>query len=287
MKGRKINDTAIKARQIPDDHCVRAAFWTSMFQPQAPCFILKKMVWNPGEKDFYFSCPPGKDLILFIYCTKGECSITASGQTFVIKSGQTFIFNIKDGYEAKALSKEFGFIWIQIFGDLSNAVLEHILKNHGHISQGNESILSLCRQIFSVASHGWSYDRDIQISCLLYNLLGALHMSRVNDNVIQNAVVYMQEHYQENLTTPLLARLCFLGTSQFISRFKKNCSATPMEYLTNLRIDKAKNLLLTTDMPVSTVAHTTGFEDTSYFTRVFKKITGQTPREFRKSLLGS
>ena len=77
MKGRKINDTAIKARQIPDDHCVRAAFWTSMFQPQAPCFILKKMVWNPGEKDFYFSCPPGKDLILFIYCTKGECSITA------------------------------------------------------------------------------------------------------------------------------------------------------------------------------------------------------------------
>ena len=52
MKGRKINDTAIKARQIPDDHCVRAAFWTSMFQPQAPCFILKKMVWNPGEKDY-------------------------------------------------------------------------------------------------------------------------------------------------------------------------------------------------------------------------------------------
>ena len=56
---------------------------------------------------------------------------------------------------------------------------------------------------------------------------------------------------------------------------------TVVEYITKKRIDKAKQLLTNTDLPIMTVAEYTGYPDYSYFTRVFRKETGVTPRAYR------
>ena len=274
----------IKPTQGGDIHTLRFAYWTSMYDPASPCFILKKIAWIQTDQDFFFMCPEGNDIILFVYCTKGKGIVFNGEKTFIFSQGEALIFNIRDGYRAEARSKDFHFIWIQMTGSFPNAVLEHHLKDRGHICATGPEVVTVCDKIFNIACKGWSYEGDIKISYFLYELMGTLLISISQDTTIEVAVEYIQNHYMEPLSTPQLAELCYLGTSQFIKRFRENFGVTPKQYVINYRVDKAKYLLLDTDLPVSMVAASVGFEDSSYFTRIFKKIAGTTPHDFRKSL---
>lgn len=66
-------------------------------------------------------------------------------------------------------------------------------------------------------------------------------------------------------------------------RFRAAYGMTPLAYLNRLRMERAKDLLSTTELRVSEVAHRLGFEDFRYFTRLFRKVTGSTPREHRSA----
>lgn len=274
----------MKTTQGGEIHTIRFAYWTSMYDPASPCFILKKIAWIQTNQDFFFSCPPGNDIILFVYCNKGKGIVYNGEKTFMFSQGEALIFNIRDGYRAESRSEDFRFVWIQMAGNLPEAVLEHHLKDRGHIFPVGPEVLPICDQIFHISRKGWSYEGDIKISYLLYELMGTLLVSFPRDNTIELAVSYIQDHYMEPLTTAQLAKLCYLGTSQFIKRFKESFALTPKQYVNNYRVDKAKYLLMDTELPVSNVAASVGFEDSSYFTRVFKRIVGVTPHDFRKSL---
>ncbi|MDD4745594.1 MAG: helix-turn-helix transcriptional regulator, partial [Eubacteriales bacterium] len=65
-------------------------------------------------------------------------------------------------------------------------------------------------------------------------------------------------------------------------QFTRAVTMTPLAYLTRVRIEQARELLLTTRMPVSEVAPACGFESPSYFSRIFRSLTGQTPGMFRR-----
>lgn len=246
---------------------------------------IKKMAWIQANKDFFFECSKGSDIVLFVYCTKGQGIVYYNSKTFNLSAGQALIFNIKEGYLAKSLSDDFRFIWLQFYGTLPNAVLEHHLSDRGHVCSAGKNVIAVCEKIYEVAREGWSYEGDIRLSYYLYELMGTVLISLSRDTVIEKAVDFMKLHYMESVTTPALASQCFLGTSQFIKRFKESYSMTPREYLTNIRIDHAKKLLLDSRLSISAIAHEVGFEDPSYFTRIFKKMTGQAPNSFRKSFL--
>ena len=66
--------------------------------------------------------------------------------------------------------------------------------------------------------------------------------------------------------------------------FKKTTGESPVDYLVNLRINKAYSLMKNSGLQISEVAYQTGFTDSNYFTRQFKKNTGLSPREYRKKM---
>jgi AraC-like DNA-binding protein len=70
---------------------------------------------------------------------------------------------------------------------------------------------------------------------------------------------------------------------RFNELFKAQFNSTPNRYLTSVRIEKAKELLLTSKIPIKQVAELSGFEDFYYFSKVFKKETGLSPMQFRKA----
>ena len=84
-----------------------------------------------------------------------------------------------------------------------------------------------------------------------------------------------------------MAEYCKLSTGYFSHLFKKRMGSAPMKYLTELRIEKAKELIATNSMNLSDIAQMVGFTDSLYFSRVFKKTTGIPPKEFQQSLLTS
>ncbi len=101
------------------------------------------------------------------------------------------------------------------------------------------------------------------------------------DRFLSRAEEYIEQHLLEEIPISVLAEHLGCSTSHVMRCFRKRLDMTVVEYITKKRIDKAKQLLTNTDLPIMTVAEYTGYPDYSYFTRVFRKETGVTPRAYR------
>ncbi len=105
--------------------------------------------------------------------------------------------------------------------------------------------------------------------------------------VITRAKDYIQEHQTENLRLGHVAKAVNTSTFYFCKMFKKATGINFTDYLSRVRIEKSKNLLLNPNLRVSEIAFEVGFQSLTHFNRVFKKILGQSPSEYRTQLLGS
>ncbi len=100
-------------------------------------------------------------------------------------------------------------------------------------------------------------------------------------SVTEQARRYLEEHYREPVFIETLAEYLHLNPRYFSTLFKKKEGVSPLDYLTRIRMEAAKDLLRDTDIPASEVSYLVGYEDPRYFYKVFKKYTGQTPTNFR------
>lgn len=105
--------------------------------------------------------------------------------------------------------------------------------------------------------------------------------------VIRRAKEYIQEHQTENLRLGHVAKAVNTSTFYFCKMFKKVTGINFTDYLSRVRIEKSKNLLLNPNLRVSEIAFEVGFQSLTHFNRVFKKILGQSPTEYRAQLLGN
>ncbi|MDF2927022.1 MAG: two component transcriptional regulator, AraC family [Paenibacillaceae bacterium] len=95
-------------------------------------------------------------------------------------------------------------------------------------------------------------------------------------------LLYLNEHYQEQIQLKDLSQKFFFNKNYASALFKKHTGMTYSEYVNSIRINKAKELLVKTSLPVAEVAEKVGYTDYFYFNRIFKKITGVTPAGLRK-----
>lgn len=107
------------------------------------------------------------------------------------------------------------------------------------------------------------------------------HVPTKNSEVIKKAVQYISKNYANNLTLELVANQVHLNPTYFSTLFKQSTGSSFKEYLNMVRVEESKRLLSNTDYSLIDIAVATGFEDQSYFTKVFKKYTGLTPKQFR------
>ena len=104
------------------------------------------------------------------------------------------------------------------------------------------------------------------------------------DTVLDPALKYLKQNFTSPCPVPELARLCNLSDSQFFVRFKRATGVTPIEYKNRLMVSNAERLLLDEpDLPIEEVAGRMGFSSSTYFRRIFKKMSSYSPRDFRKN----
>lgn len=101
---------------------------------------------------------------------------------------------------------------------------------------------------------------------------------------IARARQFIEDHQADDLSLADVARAVNTSTFYFCKLFKKATGLNYTEYLSQLRIEKAKNLLLNPSLRVSEIAYETGFQTLTHFNRVFKRITSQSPTSYRKRL---
>jgi len=102
-----------------------------------------------------------------------------------------------------------------------------------------------------------------------------------NSEVVKSAIQYITQNYNTPLTLEETANHVHLNPSYFSTLFKQSCGSSFKEYLNYIRIEESKNLLTNTSYSIIDIAIAVGFENQSYFTKVFKKFTGLTPKQYR------
>ncbi len=104
-------------------------------------------------------------------------------------------------------------------------------------------------------------------------------------DVILKAKEYIDKNYaDQNTTLTTVAEVVCLSPNHFSTIFSQECKTTFIEYLTNVRIENAKRLIRETDMKGYDIAYECGFSDPHYFSYIFKKNTGLSPREFKGTI---
>jgi len=107
-------------------------------------------------------------------------------------------------------------------------------------------------------------------------------MEGTTEGSILECVAYIERHYQGMLERKQLAKKFSISSSYFSVLFKKYVGCSPVQYITKVRIEKAMELLKDSRIPVSAIAFEVGYNDPLYFTRVFSRHVGVTPKQFRE-----
>lgn len=102
-------------------------------------------------------------------------------------------------------------------------------------------------------------------------------------DVTEKIKKYVKEHIQEEISMGDIAEVVYLNPQYMVRLFKKKEGISILEYITNTRIKMASDLLRKTDYSIYQVAGLTGYSNYSYFSRVFKKIIGKSPQEYKKT----
>lgn len=129
----------------------------------------------------------------------------------------------------------------------------------------------------------WRAQIDFQE--MMYGILTAHRQNRKNDKTLALDEVkkYLEEHYNEEISVEQLAGMVELSPKYFAEVFKKTYGSGVMEYVARIRMDRAKQLMLGSDLLLREVAHSVGYKDEFYFSRKFKKEIGLSPSEYMKT----
>lgn len=130
------------------------------------------------------------------------------------------------------------------------------------------------------------------------NLLESLLISiaRKNEKVyvksnypaqIHNALSYIHAHFTENISLSDVAASLFISNEHFSRVFRQYTDSTFSEYLLSVRLNHAKRLLTSTQLSITQIAESSGFNYNSYFSKAFKNYYGETPAEYRKKIKDS
>lgn len=144
---------------------------------------------------------------------------------------------------------------------------------------------------------GHNFYREQQMTAYLYEFLillateyaKSIYRSKIEVGgkiqvIIQELLAYLQEAYAEDISGDMLQEKFHYHFDYLNRQFKKWTGVTIFAYLNRVRVERASQLLLTGFYSISEVATSTGFRDVYYFSRVYKKITGNTPGEVRDSV---
>ena len=179
---------------------------------------------------------------------------------------------------------QFQFVASYLLGDLIFAVSELIenlggniqevkpeILQHDYIEEAIQNSETFSKKLYSIFTFALEY-RDSKIT------------GKYQD-VILKAKKYIAENYaDQNTTLTKVADVVALSPNHFSTIFSQECKTTFIEYLTEVRLENAKRLMKTTDMKGYDIAYECGFSDPHYFSYIFKKNTGLSPREYKASL---
>ncbi|HEX8460084.1 MAG TPA: AraC family transcriptional regulator, partial [Segetibacter sp.] len=251
----------------------------------------------PKAKGHYREREFGADEHILIYVIKGKGLVEIGAETFELKTGN-FIFipaKSKHLYEAHE-SDPWSIYWIHFLGELSENIIEMMLQQHTSL-RGTVDVNARRSQLFNELylnlERGYSMENLCYVNMSLLHFLSSfIYGTRFNQLEVENredsvntCINFMQDNLHKSLTLQEIATTINLSPSHFSYIFRHRTGFSPIEYFNHLKIQKACQYLLFTDLRIKEIADQLGLADPYYFSRLFSKLMGIAPIEYRTKRL--
>ncbi len=260
--------------------------------------------YNPDDPLYlcfcgYENCPSGhfcaphiRDSYLIHYMISGSCQVTIESNTYIANSGDYFIIPPSKLVSYKNVGSPMSYYWFGYNGKKAdefykNSLAESVIIHASH-KEETVSLIKDCLQ--ELKKNNVNQMRITGNLYLLLSLLegestrtnNALHK---NDAIIEQALSYIHHNYmkQRGLTVTEIANYLNVERTTFSKIFKAKVGINAIEYISNCQIDKALELIRTTDLPFNEISNICGICDQYYFTKLIKKRTNLTPSNYRKA----
>lgn len=226
----------------------------------------------------------------FHFIVRGYTSIQCGGQIFECREQDCLIINSNELHKGidTENSTSFKFKLHPSFFDHKHYVFQNLIHD--------DTVTSIMLRIMDIYQN--TDDASVYIlKGYIFHLIGYLctnfatkvllaavgqHNAEKLERMNQVAS-YLHTHYRSPISAEMLAKMSHYTYSYFSHSFKDVFGVSATNYLANIRIEKAKTLLTTTDMNITEIAESSGFSDSNYLARVFKKATGLSPLKYREA----
>lgn len=222
-----------------------------------------------------------------IYVLKGSLYIELCEKTYCLNSGSMILISPDTSHFHYTKNNEtVDYLWIHFTGYNSRHISKHfrISPNIPHFAGINHSISENWQRLFNtiILNDDFLYDVSSAILTeIMADFSRYIHNTNHKNNFLKS-ISYIHKHFSEDLSVTELAKMEGLSQSHYRTIFKEITGISPADYITLRRIENASKLLENTNMSLSEIAASSGYNDVYYFIRMFKKKAGITPAKYRK-----
>lgn len=235
-----------------------------------------------------------EDAYLILYQAAGTATIQYDQKSISLKAGSVYIFpqnnQVKIYYYNETKNERY---YIYFCGSKVTYYFDQLkLKTNEPYNVGYfPQFVDTCHLLMEDFKNN-GFENKTYKEILLLNVFASISKSQ-SDHLLSNsyktikaAIEHMKMHYKEEpLSNAEYARLCHISISTLINMFREYTGFTPKKYLMSIKIASAQDEIIHTNKTINEIAVELSFIDPLYFTRVFKKLTGLSPTDFRKKFL--
>jgi AraC-like DNA-binding protein len=238
--------------------------------------------WGPGIRDHY----------LIHYVISGKGSYQVNGKIHQLSSGDCFLVypNVEVIYQADA-QNPWEYAWVGFTGSDAAMILQatDFSKEAPCLFQVpyGEDVRRQILHIYDARGNG--FEHAVEMTGRLYTMLaifmhGAQKVTSQNtaNSYVQKGIEYITSNYSYPITVENIAEYVGLSRSHLFRSFENVLGVSPKEYLTDFRIKQSCYLLKNSDLSVTAIANSVGFDNSLYFSKTFHKKKGMPPKEYRK-----
>lgn len=267
------------------------AFQDYVEHPLVHRMYLTDVGFFPRAKDHYRERKDGIEEYILIYCTEGSGVIWLQGREYRLHANEAFCIPRFKGHRYWASSEDpWSILWVHFKGeDTGYFPLEERQIVKMVSSNASNRMMFLFELLFKILDENYTLGNFIYISQVLSLILAEIYEREKRDSAqeqnrhVTSVVRFMYKHIHENLTLEQVSEEFELSRSYLNAIFQKYTQHSPMDFFINLKMKEACKMLRSSELYIYEVAQKLGYGDQYYFSRIFKKVVGISPKEYKNS----
>lgn len=292
MDNSTLKEGFLGQRMVVLPHGVKKLLRTN---PITKSFYITDMGYYPKAGHHFRIRKKGAGEYIFIYCTEGEGWLKMRGKETRVLPNHFFIIPKNTAHNYGAIDDNpWSIYWMHFDGLVAQNLFEryYSISQLTHTTPFDNTRIKLFNQIFEILKINYTESQMEYANILGLNFLSSFVFSNSNglpsnndhDNLVDSIITYLNQNLDKSLNSKDIAKTFNYSPSYIFTLFKKRTGYSLIHFFNLKKIQKACEYINYTELSIKEVSFKLGFQDPLYFSRIFKKYMGVSPKAYRQEI---